>query len=661
METIGQIIRKQNSPIILSPAGTRMSFLSALAAGADGIYCGLKAYSARMAADNFSMDELAGLVMLARDHGTKVFIALNTLLKPNDLQAAGEIIQDLQKRVKPDGLILQDLAVINLARQLNFSGELHLSTLANVSFPMALPLIRKKLRVDQVVIPRELTIDEIKSMAAACPPGLGLEVFVHGALCYGVSGRCYWSSFLGGKSGLRGWCVQPCRRRYRQNDKTDRFFSCLDLSLDVLVKVLKPIPQIKTWKIEGRKKGPHYVYYTTRAYRLLRDEGNNPQSKKAALELLDYAFGRKRTHYFILPQRPQNPIKNDNQTGSGHFLGRLKGPKQKPFLVPNIELLPGDLLRLGYEDDVWHRLHKIKKWIPKKGRFVFQKKDKGPISGTPVFLIDRREKFLETEIKRLEQEIKPVKKQPVTGKLSLKIPRGLPGKKFPKYLSVYRKIPQASTRANTGIWLPDNMPGRLSKKQISDLWWWIPPVIWPEEENQVKSMVDSLIKRGAKTFVLNAPWQASLFLPAKNFTLWAGPFCNAGNPLNFHMLKTIGFKGVIVSPELGGQDFLRLPGQSSILLGIIIWGNWPLCISRTLTDSLEVGKIFESPKKEKAWVQSYGSQYWIFPDWHLDLRNKKDELIKAGYCLFVRIVEPLPKQIKIKKRPGLWNWDIGLQ
>jgi collagenase-like PrtC family protease len=101
-----------------------------------------------------------------------------------------------------------------------------------VSFPAALHLIQEKLPVDSLVLPRELTVDEIKAAAAGCPPGLSLEVFIHGALCYGVSGRCYWSSFLGGKSGLRGRCVQPCRRIYNQGREGRRFFSCLDLSID---------------------------------------------------------------------------------------------------------------------------------------------------------------------------------------------------------------------------------------------------------------------------------------------------------------------------------------------------------------------------------------------------------------------------------------------
>jgi putative protease len=257
-------------PAIMAPAGSRASFLAAVAAGADAIYCGTKLFSARMQAQNFSPQELKPLVDLAHDRGIRVFVTLNTLLKPDDLDTAGKLIQTLTSDVQPDGLIIQDLAVLSLVRQTGFRGEIKLSTLANVSFGQALALAAKTLRVDRVVLPRELNIDEIKAVAQVCPPGLGLEVFIHGALCYAVSGRCYWSSYLGGKSGLRGRCVQPCRRVFDQSSDHQRFFSCQDLSLDVLVKVLLSIPQVQAWKIEGRKKGPHYVYYTVQAYRLLR-------------------------------------------------------------------------------------------------------------------------------------------------------------------------------------------------------------------------------------------------------------------------------------------------------------------------------------------------------------------------------------------------------
>ena len=210
-------IRGRHAPLpaILAPAGSKPSFMAALAAAAEAVYCGLKQFSARMEAKNFTLEELRGLVELAHARGTRVYVTVNTLIKPDELDAVGRLLDQLNRHVRPDAVIVQDLGMAQLVRQSGFAGEVHWSTLSNVSFPAALRLIQEKLPVNSLVLPRELTIDEIKAAAAASPPGLNLEVFVHGALCYGVSGRCYWSSFLGGRSGLRGRCAQPCRRVYR--------------------------------------------------------------------------------------------------------------------------------------------------------------------------------------------------------------------------------------------------------------------------------------------------------------------------------------------------------------------------------------------------------------------------------------------------------------
>jgi U32 family peptidase len=183
------------APAILAPAGSRASFLAALAAGAEAIYCGLKSFSARMEAKNFTLGELAALTALAHAKGTRVFVTFNALITYNEVNDAGRLLGQLQREVQPDAVIVQDLAMAQLVRQTGFAGEVIWSTLANVTFPAALDFIRQRLPADSIVLPRELSIDEIKTMAAACPPELGLEIFIHGALCYGVSGRCYWSSF----------------------------------------------------------------------------------------------------------------------------------------------------------------------------------------------------------------------------------------------------------------------------------------------------------------------------------------------------------------------------------------------------------------------------------------------------------------------------------
>jgi putative protease len=654
---------KSFRPSILAPAGNRASFLAAIAAGADEIYCGLRQFSARMEAKNFSIEELVPLTQLAHNKGARVYVALNALLKPDDLKMAGELLQQLERHVKPDGIIIQDLGLVQLAKQAGFSGELHFSTLSNVSFPLALQKIKNNYRVHRVVLPRELNIDEIKTMAASCPKDLNLEVFVHGALCYGVSGRCYWSSYLGGKSGLRGRCVQPCRRIYRQNDQQKRFFSCQDLSLDVLVKVLRAIPQIGTWKIEGRKKGPHTVFYTVKAYQLLRDHGADSKKKKEALHMLAYALGRSGTHYNFLPQRPQNPISVNHQTGSGFFMGTVKGSKQKPFLSPKEPLLPGDLLRMGYEDELWHSTVKVGKYIPKGGRFFFK-----PISKKisekkiPVFLIDRQEKDLKDELSKLEKELP---KTPVLESNSsvffIRRPKKY-GKKSGTVsdLRVFRQIDKTKRHSASGLWLSDQALKKLPKKIWAKIWWWLPPVIWPDDEQKLKELVDSVMNNGAKNFVLNAPWQTTVFTHQRKMNLWAGPFCNIANFLALKTLASLGYMGAIVTPELGQKDFLLLPKQSPLPLGIVLSGNWPLCISRVLSNDLETERSFNSPKGEAAWVKKYESSYWVYPNWKLDLRSQQKALERAGYKLFVHLIEPIPKDVKLKKRPGLWNWELEL-
>ena len=663
-------------PLILAPAGGVPSFLAALAAGADAIYCGLKEFSARMEAKNFRMAQLASLTRLAREKGTAVYVAVNALLKPGDIEKMLDLLCRLNTEVAPDAIICQDLAVIQLVRQMDFHGQVHLSTLANVSFPTALSIL-PSLGVDRVVVPRELGVDEIRKMSAACPSGLELEVFIHGALCYAVSGRCYWSSFLGGKSGLRGRCVQPCRRLYTQNFtlvdaksadlKSDRFFSCRDLSLDVLVKVLRGIPKVRVWKIEGRKKGPHYVYYTVKAYQLLRDHGTDPNAKKSALSLLERALGRPGTHYHFLPQRPQVPMEGALETGSGMVLGTLKGPREKPFLRSREALLPGDVLRVGYEDTPGHFIVRVRRYIPKGAPFVLPGAEhrpghRRPIKGTVVFLTDRREKALTDQMAVLEKQMpEPIGPTAETKTPSLKRP--IPGN-IPTSLvqmNVRRMPEDGDSSEEAGVWLSEAALADTTDPARIKTWWWLPPVIWPDDEDRLTRVIQKSLSLGAKTFVLNAPWQRALLPPHGDcMTLRAGPFCNISNALAIQALADMGFSGVFISPELGGEDIRTIPETSVLPLGLIISGLWPLCISRTVSKTLAPGRGFQSPKGESAFTLRHDSDYWTYPNWELDLNPHKPLLIKSGYRMFVRLVEPIPSWVRMKKREGLWNWKTGL-
>lgn len=653
------------SPAILAPAGNKSSFLAALAAGADAIYCGLKQLSARMAAENFSINDLTALTQLAHEEGVEVYVAFNSLLKPEDLREAGRLLHDLEQQVHPDALIIQDLSMVQLARQTGFSGSLHLSTLANVSFPGALKHVKETLGIERAVIPRELSIDEIKTMAGACPEDFGLEVFVHGALCYGVSGRCYWSSYMGGRSGLRGRCVQPCRRLYRQQTTPRRTFSCQDLSLDVLTKTLSAVPEITAWKIEGRKKGPHYVYHTVKAYKALRegsrDPGNWATAKKEALDLLSRSLGRTGTHYNFLPQRAQLPIVTRGQTGSGLLMGRMKGSKNRPYIQPRESLISGDVLRVGYEDEPWHALYTVKKFIPKKGHMTLSRSSgKRFAPGAPVFLIDRRERTLQEMVSQREGRLSDMPVKPAGDSFpAIALPRRS-GKRTVMFTQNVYRMPGKKGRRPIGVWLSRDACNQVDSASGDRIWWWLPPVVWPDDAGKHQRLVEKVLKNNGRNFVLNAPWQIGLFRNVKGLNIWAGPFCNAANGLAVQTLETMGFNGVVVSPELGQNDFLDLPAQSPLPLGIVMSGNWPLCISRILSEEIQTEQLFTSPKGEQAWVRAYESNFWVYPNWEIDLTAHQGLLQKAGYCLFVHLFEPSPKGVTLKKRPGLWNWDVNL-
>ncbi len=659
-----EITKIKKKPIILAPAGDTTSFLAAISAGADAIYCGLKYFSARRHTVNFTVQELAQLTSLAHQKKVAVYLTLNSLIKTSELDKAATQLDEITRFIKPDALIIQDFAFIEIVNQVGYKGELHLSTLANVSFLAALKMIKSLKGIHRVVIPRELSIDEMKQMSDACPQGIQLETFIHGALCYAISGRCYWSSYLGGKSGLRGRCVQPCRRMYQQKGQKKRYFSCQDLSLDVLVKVLSSVENICAWKIEGRKKGPHYVYNTVMAYRLMRDEGHIPEKKKLALAYLETALGRVGTHYNFLPQRPQTPVRLDIQTGSGLYLGVLQGAKRKLYLSPRQQLLQGDLLRIGYEENAWHQIYKVIKSVPKRGRLyvTFSTQKRAPVPKSPVFLIDRRDKELGGNLAELEIMLKKIPEPRVHTTIhKIKLPKKTHRVKATNEMVVYRKVGNVQKSGFTGFWMPEDLTERnLRKKTISKTWWWLPVVIWPENETIFIENLTTLLKMGARNFVLNAPWQLSFFNSLKGLNLWAGPFCNVANPLAIKKLEKLGFSGVIVSSELSKEAYFLLGKHSVLPLGIVLSGNFPLCISRTVCSEVQMQAHLSSPKGEQAWVSKYGDNYWLFPDWPLNISMKKGLLQNAGFSLFIHLKEPLPRHVEMKNRPGLWNWNLKL-
>jgi putative protease len=280
-------LMKPEKPELLAPAGGMEAFVAAVENGADAVYLGARAFSARGYASNFSEEELEEAIDYAHLRGVKVYVTVNTLLKEEEVENALKLLSWL-RQIGTDAIIIQDLGLISLARKYLPDLPLHASTQMTLHNSEGVEFA-KKLGIERVVLSRECSLEEIKQMREKT--GTEIEVFIHGALCISYSGQCLLSSLIGGRSGNRGFCAQPCRKKYRlycegKPIKTTGSYllSPKDLNttsgLGALIKA-----GIESFKIEGRMKRPEYVAGVVRIYRRLIDRYlENPEGYSVSEE-----------------------------------------------------------------------------------------------------------------------------------------------------------------------------------------------------------------------------------------------------------------------------------------------------------------------------------------------------------------------------------------
>jgi len=336
-------------PELLAPAGSLEAFFAALDHGADAVYCGLQQFSARAKAKNFSLESLAQAVGYARERGRKVFVTLNTLVKERELSLLANTLGALEE-MGVDGIILQDLAVWRLARR-HFPGlALHASTQMTIHNTAGVRML-EKLGFTRAVLARELSLEEISVIRHRT--SLELEHFIHGALCFSFSGQCTFSSWMGGKSGNRGCCAQPCRRRYRSRRGDGYYFSTNDLSaLDLLPELTAA--GVSSFKIEGRMKSAEYVAQVVSAYRMALDADANGrlEAVRRAKELLKESFGRPPTRGFLPGGIPADIAIPSQSGATGRYFGQVAAVKGDRLLFQTRDVLQlGDRLRIQPRSD----------------------------------------------------------------------------------------------------------------------------------------------------------------------------------------------------------------------------------------------------------------------------------------------------------------------
>ncbi len=328
---------------LLAPAGNFQCLVAAVQSGADAVYLAGKCFGARSFADNFDDEELEKAVDYCHVRGVKIYITVNTLVLDIEMEQLGEYLMFLSK-IGVDAIIVQDMGVIALANRIVPELPLHASTQMTIHNLQGVETL-KKYNVKRVVLSRELSIKEIRNIAENT--NVELEVFGHGALCMCYSGQCLLSSIIGGRSGNRGKCAQPCRLTYSINSDSKKAFymSLKDLSsLEHLGSLADA--GVASLKIEGRMKGPAYVAAVVGIYRKYID---NPQKvTEEDYKLLDtifnrggltdgYLTGKQGKEMFAL-DKPDNPYRMGSSALEKELLAVLNGENRKLKLQGKIEI-----------------------------------------------------------------------------------------------------------------------------------------------------------------------------------------------------------------------------------------------------------------------------------------------------------------------------------
>ena len=278
---------KMKRPEILSPAGNFEKMRAAILYGADAVYLSGQIFGMRAAADNFSLDELREAVEYAHERGVKVYLTVNTMPRENEYELLKQYFSEL-KAIKVDALIIADIGVFMLAREMLPDTDIHISTQAN-SVSAADCRAWHKLGAKRVVLARELTLEEIKAIKAGIPEELEIECFIHGSMCISYSGRCLLSGHMVDRDGNRGMCAQPCRWNYTirgyeiaEEKRPECAMPVEEINGETFIMasrdtcMIEHIPElveagIDSFKIEGRMKSAYYTAVVTNTYKMALD------------------------------------------------------------------------------------------------------------------------------------------------------------------------------------------------------------------------------------------------------------------------------------------------------------------------------------------------------------------------------------------------------
>ncbi|HLV25709.1 MAG TPA: U32 family peptidase [Gemmatimonadales bacterium] len=341
-------------PELLSPAGSLDAVRAAIANGADAIYLGALRYNARDEGAQLSLDEVGEACRMAHERGRRIYLTLNILLKPRELRDALLFLGAATDR-GVDAVIVQDIGLVRLIRAVYPELEIHGSTQMTVHDVSGARVVRD-LGVERVVLARENTIEDVRAIREAVSD-LGLETFVHGALCISYSGQCYMSGMISERSANRGSCAQSCRKDYVLRDLADD--SVLDSGFLISARDLAAHDHLADiadagvgcLKVEGRKKKPEYVATVTKAYRTWLDrleQGDRAAPDVAEVQPLVQIFSRGFTGGMYGGRQGRDYVTRDQPDNRGVPIGVVVGSDGQSVLIDaTVPIQKGD--GLGFE------------------------------------------------------------------------------------------------------------------------------------------------------------------------------------------------------------------------------------------------------------------------------------------------------------------------
>lgn len=412
---------------LLSPAGSKEALKAAIYGGCDAVYIGGKHFGARNYAENFTIEELEEAVSFAHTYDVKVYITVNTIIYEKEVPSFLTYIEKLVN-IHIDALIMQDVGMIDLVKQIYPDLEIHASTQMNIHSLDGVRFI-ESLGIKRVVLARETDIDTIQKIKKNST--IEIEVFGHGALCMGYSGQCLMSYLIGKRSGNRGMCAGSCRQKYELRDSKGTLLnegyllSMKDLNVSAHLDILLSLG-IDSIKIEGRMRKPSYIYFITSLYRKIID--NYYQTGKITITKEEirkiYAlYNRMFTKGYILKEKNENIIHPYRPGHMGTKLGIIEKVKPKRIWIRLEEDVHiGDGIRiLSKKEDQGFTITQMKE----KNEPVQSAKKNALIEINKSFAVQKGDRVIKTTDIQLEKEIenqikKPNRKVEIIGKVIIK-------------------------------------------------------------------------------------------------------------------------------------------------------------------------------------------------------------------------------------------------